>query len=153
MAAAKRKMQNVKFHSLDEFFEFIPKDELKIIEALRKIIFECIPDCTEGLSYNVPYYRRHGAICFIWPSSITWGGMQQKGVRFGFTNGNLLYDELNYLDKGERKQVYWRDFSHVKEINSQVLENLLHQAVLIDQEKVKNNSKKKSKKKLKPKSS
>ncbi|WP_158267531.1 hypothetical protein [Adhaeribacter arboris] len=29
------------------------------------------------------------------------------GVRFGFTNGNLLHDEINYLNQGSWKQVCW----------------------------------------------
>jgi len=130
-------MQNVSFSSLEEFFEFIPKHELKIVEALRKVILECIPDCKEKLSYNVPFYKRHSNICFLWPASVTWGGVNQKGVRFGFTSGYLIQDDIGYLDKGDRKQVYWKDFIDVKEIDVQLLESYLHQAVLIDQEKVK----------------
>jgi hypothetical protein len=32
------------------------------------------------------------------------------GVRLGFTNGNLMQDETGYLDKGDRKQLLWKDF-------------------------------------------
>ncbi|GHM99317.1 hypothetical protein WSM22_08070 [Cytophagales bacterium WSM2-2] len=143
--AAKKQMQNVSFRSLEEFFEFIPKNELKIVEALRKIILECIPDCQEKLSYNVPYYKRHANICFLWPASITWGGVNQKGVRFGFTSGYFLHDEIGYLDKGDRKQVYWRDFNDAREIDTSLLEFYLHQAVLIDNEKAREKLKAKKK--------
>jgi hypothetical protein len=136
--ASKKQMQNVNFHSLEDFFEFIPAEERKIVEALRKIIFECVPDCVEKLSYNVPFYKRHFNICFIWPPSIMWGSTLQRGVRFGFTNGYLLHDEFGYLDKGNRKQVYWKDFNSVREIDSGLIESLLHEAVSIDQEKSKN---------------
>ena len=130
-------MQNVSFKSLEEFFDFIPANELKIVEALRSLVLECIPDCKEKLSYNVPFYKRHFNICFIWPPSITWGGALQRGVRFGFTNGYLLHDETGYLDRGDRKQVYWKDFSSIKEIDSILVRDFLHEAVLIDQEKAK----------------
>jgi hypothetical protein len=135
--AAKRKMQNVSFGSIDEFLEFLPADELKIVELLRKIIFTCIPDCTEKLSYNVPYYKKHSNICFIWPASVTWGGVKQKGVRLGFANGYLMQDEINYLDKGNRKQVYWRDFYSVKDIDIELLKAYIFEAVFIDGEKAK----------------
>ncbi|MBI1767692.1 MAG: DUF1801 domain-containing protein [Bacteroidetes bacterium] len=135
-------MQNVNFKSIEEFFEFIPADELKIVEALRKIILECIPDCEERLSLNVPFYRRHSNICFIWPPSITWGGVSHKGVQLGFTNGNLLQDEIGYLNRGKRKQVYWKDFSDVKGIDEKLLQTYLHEAALIDSEKAKKKSKK-----------
>jgi hypothetical protein len=127
------KMQNVSFNTVDEFLEFLPEDELKIVNCLRKLVFDCIPDVRETLSYNVPYYKRHKNICFIWPSSILWGNKKTyDGVRFGFTAGYLLTDELNYLDKGDRKQVYWKDFKNIKEINVDVLKSYIFEALVID---------------------
>src|SRR4051812_4205506 len=105
---AKKKMQNVDFGSVDEFLAYIPEQELKIVTRLRKLIFDCIPGCEEHLAYNVPFYRLHSNICFIWPGSITWGTTQREGVRLGFANGHLLQDETSYLDKGKRKYVYWK---------------------------------------------
>jgi hypothetical protein len=129
----KLRMQNVSFKSVDEFLDFLPEDELKITEHLRSIIFNCIPDVTEKLSYNVPFYKRHKNICFIWPASIVWGNkINRQGVRFGFTHGYLLKDEINFLDKGNRKQVYWKDFSNLKEINSPLLKSYLFDSILID---------------------
>ena len=61
----KRKMQNVNFADVEEFLAFLPEDELKIVERLRKIVFSCIPDCVEKLNYNVPFYKMHSNICFI----------------------------------------------------------------------------------------
>ena len=77
-------MQNVHFESVDEFLDYLPEDELKIVQKLRDLIHQALPDCIEKLSYNVPYYKRHSNICFIWPSSIPWGNMKQEGVRLGF---------------------------------------------------------------------
>jgi hypothetical protein len=125
-------MQNVNFRSVEEFLDYLPADELKIVEALREIVFECIPDCTEKLSYNVPFYKRSSNICFIWPASITWGGVKQHGVRFGFTKGYLIRDESHYLDKGDRKQVYWKDFFALKEIDADLLRSYLLEAVELD---------------------
>jgi hypothetical protein len=45
----KRKMQNVSFKTIDDFLEFLPEDELKMVELLRKLIFYCIPDCEEKI--------------------------------------------------------------------------------------------------------
>lgn len=142
--AAKKKMpvrkarpggQNISFKSIDEFLEFLPEDEFKTVELLRKIVFSCIPDCTEKLSYNVPFYKKHSNTCFIWPSSVTWGeNMKQRGVRFGFSNGYRLQDEIGYLDRGNRKQVYWRDFYSAKEIDIALLKAYIFEAALIDEE-------------------
>lgn len=139
----KKKMQDVNFKSVEEFLEFLPASERKIVQALRKLVLESIPDCEEKLSYNVPYYRRHYNICYIWPPSITWDGFLHEGVQLGFTYGNLLQDELGYLERGKRKQVFWKSFFEVKEIDARTLQSYLHEAALIDSEKAKEKSKKK----------
>ena len=125
-------MQEVHFASVEECLDYLPEDERRITERLRSLVFEAMPDATEKLAYNVPYYRKHANICFIWPGSVPWGKVTQKGVRFGFTQGNLLEDGEGYLDKGARKQVYWRDFYSLKDIDREKLLPLLHQAILID---------------------
>ena len=127
-------MQNVSFESVDEVLEFLPIDELQVVRFLRKLILDSIPGCHEKLSYNVPYYSRYSTICFIWPGSVSWGQVQHKGVRVGFTKGYLMQDESNYLDKGNRKQVYSKEFYEVKGIDTNLLKAYIHEAVLIDQQ-------------------
>ncbi len=129
----KNKFQDVDFKNVEEFLDYLPANELVIVEYLRKLIFDCIPNCREKLSYNVPYYYRNKNICFIWPSSVQWGNMKERGVRLGFTSGNLLHDEINYLDKGDRKQVYWKDFYKVKDIDVDLLKSYIFEAGKIDE--------------------
>ncbi len=129
-------MQKVSFRDLKEFFDYIPDDERRVVERLRALVLECLPHCTEKLAYNVPFYKIHKNICFIWPASIAWGKtVSHEGVRFGFTRGNLLRDEFNYLDKGTRKQVYWKEFRTVREIDVDVLRMLLFEAAEVDGKK------------------
>ena len=142
-AADKKKMQEVNFKSIEEFLEFLPIHERKIVDALRKLVLETIPDCEEKISYNVPFYRRHYNICYIWPPSITWDGFSHEGVQFGFTYGFLLQDEIGYLERGKRKQVFWKSFFDVREIDTRLLQSYLHEAALIDFEKAKEKLKKK----------
>lgn len=138
-------MQNVSFRHVDDFLEYLPEDELKIVMKLRSLVLDCIPDCIEKLNYNVPYYQRYSNICFIWPSSITWGGaMKRKHVRMGFTKGYLLTD-TGYLDKGTRKEVYWKDFTTMQEIDINQLRALLFEAVLVDEQTAKNQTRRKPK--------
>ncbi len=123
----------IKFDSTEEFFDFIPGHERAIAESLREIILECLPDVEEKLSYNVPYYYRKRRICFIWPSSIPWGNVKRDGVLLGFCYGNLLNNDLNYLEKGGRKQVFTKTFMSPTEINEDVLRKYLFMAMEIDQ--------------------
>jgi hypothetical protein len=133
--AAKIKFQEVSFRGVDEFLAYLPENELIIVELLRKIVLDCLPDCIEKLAYNVPYYKINKNICFIWPASVKWGKtISFQGVRFGFPNGNLLADEENYLDKGQRTQVYWKNFTSLKSIDAELLRSYIFEAVLIDKQ-------------------
>lgn len=135
-------MQDVDFSSIEEFLAFLPEEELKIVELLRKIIFHCIPDIEEKISYNVPFYKRHSNICYIWPGSVQWGNVKHSGVQFGFNKGYLMQDEINFLEKGKRKQVYWKTFHSVKEIAIDLLKAYIYESALIDEEFSPNKSKK-----------
>ncbi len=126
-------MQNVSFKSVDEFLDFLPEDELRIVEILRRLVFDCVPGITEKISYNVPFYKKRNGMFFIWPASVLWGKKQTyEGVRFGFQQGNLLADEINFLDRGNRKQVYWRDFTKIKDIEIDLLKAYIFEAGIID---------------------
>jgi hypothetical protein len=128
-------MQNVSFRSVDEFLDFIPPVELKMVVPLRRLVLESVPGITEKLSYNVPFYRRHKGLFFIWPASVLWGKYQTfKGVRFGFQQGNLLSDEEGYLDRGSRKQVFWKNFTSLSQIEPERLKMYIYEAALIDEQ-------------------
>ncbi|HYF30669.1 MAG TPA: DUF1801 domain-containing protein [Chitinophagaceae bacterium] len=129
----KNKFQDVDFRNINDFVDYLPEDHLKIVEALRSLVLECIPDAVEKLSYNVPFYHRFGRICFIWPSSVQWGPPRRTGVDIGFCRGDLLSDP-SYLDIGNRKQVYVKTFHHPREIDYEQLRQLLYEAVVIDEE-------------------
>ena len=133
MEGNKKISQNVSVKSVDELLDFLPDDEVKMLSLLRRLVLECIPNCTEKISYNVPFYRRSKAICFIWPSSVLWGKtISFSGVRFGFNYGYLMRDELNFLERGNRKQVFWKDFKTIKEIDTDLLKVYLFEADEID---------------------
>ena len=73
----KNKFQDVDFKNVEEFLDYLPDAELKIVLTLRKMIFDCIPNCQEKLSYNVPFYHRKKNICFIFPHAIEEGQIKQ----------------------------------------------------------------------------
>jgi len=128
------KMQNVSFKSIDEFLDYLPDNERKVVDFLREIILECIPECHEKLSYKVPYFSKNKRICFIWPASIPWGNVKMKGIQLGFCQGYLLQDDINYLEKGNRKQVYSKTFYNVNEIDVDLLRAYLFDAVAVDEQ-------------------
>ena len=128
-------MQNVSFRTIDEFMEFLPEEEYEIVNYLRTIVFGCVPHITEKLSYNVPFYKLRKNMFFIWPASVLWGRTKTySGVRFGFTNGYLLNDKEGYLEKGNRKQVYWKDFTEISQIDVENIKSFIFASVILDEQ-------------------
>lgn len=128
------KMQKVRFLTVDEFLEFLPDHERNIVEILRQIVQECMPEAREKLSYNVPYYWLKKRVCYIWPSSVPWGKVQRHGVLLGFCRGQHIPDDIGYLNKGERKEVASKTFLREQDIDADLLRSYLYAAVLADQE-------------------
>jgi hypothetical protein len=126
------RFQKIDFITIDDFLEYLPKNELELVKVLRTFILENIPNCIEKLAYNVPFYYWHSRICFIWPSSVPWGNVKLNGVQLGFCNGYLLNDNFNWLEKGNRKQVYSKTFSNINDINFELLKIYLYDAIEID---------------------
>lgn len=97
--------KGLSFKTADDILDYLPEEERKLLEILRSLVLDCIPDALEKISYNVPFYSRRKRICFIWPASIPWGGVKD-GVALGFTKGHLLGNPA-LLEKGSgRKYVY-----------------------------------------------
>lgn len=132
------KIQKVKFNSIQDFLNFLPKHELDIVQHLRSIVLPCFPHPLEKLSYNVPYYYQHSRVCFIWPSSVPWGKVSKNGVLLGFCNGYLLRDEINYLEKDTRKQVYVKTFNKIEDIDPHHIKTYIFEALLVDENLKKN---------------
>lgn len=119
---------------MEEFLTFLPENEIKIVQTLRKIVLGCFPNPIEKLSYNVPYYYQHSRVCFIWPSTILWGNVKKEGVLLGFCKGYLLRDEINYLERNRRKQVFVRNFRALEDIDSDLVKTYIMEAILVDKQ-------------------
>lgn len=128
-----KQFQNIKFTSIEDFLEFLPKEELRIVNLLRAIILDCFPNPIEKLAYNVPYYYQYSRVCFIWPSSIPWGNVRKDGVILGFVNGHLMRDEIGFLEASTRKQVRTKTFFNVSEIDPDLVKTYIFEALAVDE--------------------
>lgn len=126
--AEKKNIQNAAFQNMAELLAFLPENQLVVVQFLRELIFDTIPNIKERLSSDIPFYSVHKGVCYIMPGAIPWGETWD-GVEFGFNYGYLLLDENNYLDKGNRKQVFTKRFFSVDEINEEILRAYLSEAV------------------------
>jgi hypothetical protein len=126
-----------KIKSILQLYDAIPEHERIIVDVLRAIIAEQLPAyCKEKISYQVPFFYGHKGICIIWPSAIPRGGIK-KGVLLGFWYGNKLTDADNYLTHGTNKQIFYKIFFDVNEIDVKAVAKLLKEAVAIDIQRTK----------------
>ncbi len=127
------KIQKLNFRTVSEFFDYLPENELLMVEEIRKLIVESIPGIEEKLSYNVPFYSRNKTLCFIWPSSIPWGNVKENQVVLGLSNGHLIPDHFKKLEKGTRKFIRTISFKDVEEIDAEMIRFYLFEALELDQ--------------------
>lgn len=126
----------IRFASAQALLDFLPADERALMEQLREFIISEAPDLKERLSFNILAYKGRRDVCFIWPASVLWGGKKTyDGVRFGFSHADMLDDPSGYLERGSRKQVYWRDLVQVTNSDERMLRQLLAQALERDRER------------------
>jgi len=65
---------------------------------------------------------------------VPWGNVKLDGVQLGFCNGNLLDDNINYLVRGIRKQVYIKTFHYINEIEIDLVRAYVYDAVNVDEQ-------------------
>ncbi|AWO00646.1 hypothetical protein DLD77_02495 [Chitinophaga alhagiae] len=124
--------EQIKFRSLLELFEFLPRDEVLLTDVLREITIATLNGYgKEKLSYNVPFFYGTKSICLIFPASVPRSGVK-NGVLFGFWYGNRLKDKNNYLTHGTNKQIFYKIYQSVDEIDISALTGLINEAVELD---------------------
>jgi len=121
-----------KIRSVVELFAVLPNEERIIVDVLRQIILENLPQtCREKISYNVPFFYGRKGICIVWPSTIPRGGIRE-GVLLGFWYGCKLRDEDRYLTHGTNKQIFYKIYKNADDIDEQAITKLLREAVALD---------------------
>jgi hypothetical protein len=69
----------------------------------------------------------------------------EKGVFIGFCRGNLLSNEQGIIEMGNRKRFGLIRYRDVKDINEETIFEILHEAILVDEELSKKSKLKKRK--------
>ena len=122
----------MKIKNLVDLFTILPQDEKIIVDVLRQIVIETLPEsCKEKISYNVPFFYGNKGICIIWPSTIPRGRIK-NGVLLGFWYGNRLSDPDRFLTHGTNKQIFYKIFQKPEEIDEKPIKKLLREAIKLD---------------------
>ncbi|MBN1802821.1 MAG: DUF1801 domain-containing protein [Candidatus Lokiarchaeota archaeon] len=89
-------MANINMDAI-EYIRKVPPPFRAIIEELRALIFDLIPDIGENFRNDIPIYEKDGKVCFIKKDP-------NQHVKFGFFDGIL--DPHRVLDGVEQDKKY-----------------------------------------------
>ncbi|MEM9686099.1 MAG: DUF1801 domain-containing protein [Bacteroidota bacterium] len=121
-----------KITSIVQLYDVLPEQERRIVDVLRQLIIETLPArCKEKISYNVPFFYGNRGICIVWPATIPRGGIK-SGVLLGFWHGNKLKDVDRYLTRSINKQVFYKVYQSVYDIDKTAVVKLLKEAAVLD---------------------
>lgn len=125
-------MKFAKHKDFDSFLEAINPAEQAICLRLRQLILDNFPKLKETWAYGAPFYKGHSRICFFYPASLPYSGIE-SGVNFGFNRAHLLSNEQSLLDLGDRKEVAYIHLKSEKDLQEDVFLEILHEAILVDE--------------------
>ena len=99
-------MKAISAKTVDEFVAEAPAEARPILEQIRKIVRQAVPDVDETMGYGKPYYKYHG-----WMTGVTlytkhlgveiWDGLSDEdrealealGYKTGSKNFQIRYDQ------------------------------------------------------------
>jgi len=124
-------MKFAKHKNFDSFLEALDPLERVVCKRLRTLIMDHFPELKETWAYGAPYFKGHRRICFLYPASLPYSGLE-AGVNFGFTRANQLSNAQGLLNLGNRKEVAYISILSEKEIQEDLFLEILHEAVILD---------------------
>lgn len=81
---------------------------------------------TEKIRFKIPFYYGKSWICYLNP-------IKSKKIEFAFVRGNELSNKQGILINKGRKQVYSMEFSSISEIPVDLVNEIIHEAILLDE--------------------
>jgi uncharacterized protein YdhG (YjbR/CyaY superfamily) len=99
-------MKASKAKTVDEFIAESPAEARPVLEQIRKVVKQAVPNVEETMGYGKPYYKYHG-----WMTGVTlytkhlgveiWDGLSEKdrkelethGYKTGSKNFQIRYDQ------------------------------------------------------------
>lgn len=121
-----------KHKDFDALLEAITPEERIICLRLRNLLLDNFPGLRETWAYGAPFYKGKSRICFFYPSSLPYSGIE-SGVNLGFAKGYLLSNVQGLVKMGERKEVGYVHLTHSAEARDADLLEILQEAVILDE--------------------
>jgi hypothetical protein len=111
-------------NAVESFILEQPQPQQRILQYLHELLM-AEPEVSCRIRYKIPFYDRKSWICYL-------NTTKDKGVELAFTRGNELSNVQGLLDFKGRKQVAGITFYQLKDIQEDLLFELLQEAFLLD---------------------
>ena len=109
-------------------------EQSEVLQYLHDLLMS-FPEMESKIRYRVPFFYRRSWICYLNP-------IKNNTVEICFIRANEMSNEQGLLDFKDRTQVAGVTYQSVKEINEELLWEVVQEAILLD-ETVKYKSKRK----------
>lgn len=105
--------------SVDQFIEFLPEEQKKIINKVRDILCKQMK-LIESTKYHIPFYSKKKNIAYINPS--------RCGLVLGICCGSALYKHHDVL-VGNQKAVRHYPLKSIQDIDEQKIKEIIRDAI------------------------
>ena len=92
----------------------------------------------EKIRFDIPFYYGKSWICYLNP-------IKETKIEFAFVRGNELSNEQGVLSNKGRKQVYSIEFEKISDIPLKIMNEIIQEAILLDETKPYESKNKKNK--------
>jgi len=127
-----------RIESVEDLITGLQGKEKVIMQRLRSLIMEAEPRLQEKLSYGVPLFFRNRRICFLWPASFSACTLKPVPENFSVTlamcYGNRLSNDQGLLHQDKNSKTFTITFSSLSGINERSVQEVIREAVLVDEE-------------------
>lgn len=110
---------------MEDFIFELEGTQREIVESLHGFLSN-FPEISPKIKYHIPFYYRKSWICYLNPVK------KDTGVELAFTRGNELSNEQGLLASKDRKQILGVTFFSVQEIPFDTLQEIMMEAILLD---------------------
>jgi Domain of unknown function (DU1801) len=124
-------MKFASYKNFESFQEALLPAEQAIVGTVRDLIQGYFPELREKFAYGAPFYHRHSRVCFLYPASLPYSGID-VGVSFGLNRAPLLKSHAGLLEMGDRKEVGYIRLLDVSAIQERILVEILEEAIALD---------------------
>ena len=114
----------MKDSNVQAFIAQQPLFQKHILSSLRMTILHTGLRIAESIKYGIPFYDYCGQLCFLNP--------KKEVVLLGLCKGAFLSNEQGLLE-GEGKEVRHIRIKRFSDIHPEVLQTLLHEAMLLNE--------------------